>query len=163
MTVFNYNCSECDKPFRSEHTIGPPAFCRRCKPNQPKWIILPGCYSTEKITIDGTEYEICWVYNCNGCLKHYYAIKEAMEKCVITLEVDNENSRSLLYDLQQHIYYDHENHATHVVRCSDCHWEVFVNKKDDADTTAMQHNAEKGHDVGKGAVAESNVPTTICD
>ena len=160
MTIFNYNCSECDKPFRSEHAIGPPAFCLDCVPNQPKWMIIDERYNTEKITINNVEYEIRWASNCNGCLKHYYAVKEAVEECVITQEIDNENSRYLMYDMEQHIYHKHENHVSHLVICSDCRWYIFVNDKEDAVVEMTRHNAEKGHNVGKGAAIESNVPTT---
>ena len=63
---------------------------------------------TEILRIDGAEHIMSWFNDCNACMKHYYTIMEAMEECVIILDVDNEHRRSLLYDIQQHMDQKHE-------------------------------------------------------
>ena len=63
---------------------------------------------TKTLRIDGTKHTMSWFSDCNACMKHYYTVMEAMEECVIILDVDNEHRRSLLYDIQQHMDQKHE-------------------------------------------------------
>ena len=62
---------------------------------------------TENLRIDGTKHTISWLDDCNTCMKHYYTIMEAMEDCIITLDVENEHHISLIIDLEQHMDQKH--------------------------------------------------------
>ena len=76
-----------------------------------------------KITIDGVEYIIFYHDDCNTCLKHYYILMEAMDEEMITLDVDYERHRELVFNLKQHV----ETHKTLLNghKCFECDNETY--------------------------------------
>ena len=78
---------------------------------------------TKKLVIDNVDYTISWHDNCNTCMKYYYAVMESMEEQIVTLDVDNEHRRSVIFDLKRHVELTHstnslQNGADH--KCSSC-------------------------------------------